>query len=108
MAMETHLAEESLWASSLAARLRLLQANFADDDPAERKDYIVQEIERALKGVVPDKRRALLDALALRFPAWQSSRPAPVAAAAPAAPETPEALLERLIEALPELSPEQR
>ena len=29
--MDSHLTEEALWASGLASRLKLLQANFADD-----------------------------------------------------------------------------
>jgi len=49
--MESQFGEESLWASALAARLRVLQANFADDDAAARRDFITQEIERALKPV---------------------------------------------------------
>jgi hypothetical protein len=103
--MESHLSEESLWAGALAARLRLLQADFADDDSATRQDCINQEIEHALKGCVPDKQKSLLGALATRFPVWQSSAPvqeAP-APALPSAPETPEALLQRVLEVLPSL-----
>lgn len=103
--MESHLSEESLWAGALAARLRLIQADFADDDSATRQDCVNQEIEHALKGCVPDKRKTLLAALALRFPAWQSSTPiretqAPVPLSAPEAPET---LLEHVLEVLPSL-----
>jgi hypothetical protein len=107
--MESHLAEDSLWANALAARLRVLQANFADDDPATRQGYLVEEIERALKGCVPEKRKALLDALTVQFPAWQDSAPtAKTDAAAPAPPLTPELLLDRLLEAVPSLTPAQR
>src|SRR5437870_5821130 len=101
--MELHLSEESLWASALAARLRVLQANFADDDSASRKGFIVQEIEGALKGCVPDKRKALLETLATRFPSWQAAAPAQVSTPRDEAPEQPEALLERLLEVLPGL-----
>ncbi len=108
--MESHLSEESLWASALAARLRILQANFADDDPGSRQDYIAQEIERALKGSVPEKRKSLLEALALHFPTCQTAAPTsnhrPVEGAS--APETPEVLLERLLELLPTISPAQK
>jgi hypothetical protein len=108
--MESHLSEESLWASSLAARLRVLQANFADDDPATRQDFITQEIERALKGSVPDKRKVLLEALGQLFPTGEAAGPVvshqPSAGAA--APATPEALLEGLLEVLPTLPPEQK
>ncbi len=110
--MESQLSEETLWAVALAARLRTLQANFADDDPATRQSFLVEEIERSLKGCVPEKRRAMLDALAVRFPSMQMSGPAPDAKAkAPAAPPpplTPEELLQRLLESVPKLSGAQR
>jgi hypothetical protein len=105
--MEPHLSEESVWAAALAARLRLLQANFADDAPATRQDFIAQEIERALKGYVPEKRKVLLAALADRFPGFQLSA-APAPPESPAAPETPESLLGRLLQVLPQLSEGQR
>jgi hypothetical protein len=103
--MDSHLSEDSLWASALAARLRVLQANFADDDAATRQDFIVQEIERALKGAVPEKRKALLETLAARFPCWQSSGPAPAAPPQPGEPETAVALLNRFLDLLPGLTP---
>ena len=109
--MESHLTEESLWATGLAARLRLIQANFADDPPATRQSYISDEIERALKDVVPSKRPLYLGALSERFPAWQtvgSTAPEPGAPPSPGLPETPEALLGRLLETVPTLSPEVR
>jgi len=107
--MESQFGEESLWASALAARLRVLQANFADDDAAARRDFITQEIERALKGCVPEKRRALLGALADRFPCWQgSSPPVPATGAAPVTSETPADLLEKLLAIVPSLPAEER
>src|SRR3989442_1556009 len=111
--MESYLSEESLWASGLASRLRLIQTNFADDSPATppapRQNYIAEEIDRALKAVVPSKRKSYLGALAERFPAWQAGPPAPVGdPKAAAAPETPEDLLARLIELAPGLAPATR
>jgi hypothetical protein len=111
MHTESHLSETALWANGLAARLKVLQANLADDDAATREGFIVDEINRALKGCVPEKRKLLLDALAEQFPSWQSSSPvAPPAAATPvpSEPETPETLLKRLIESVPGLSAGQR
>ena len=98
-----------MWATGLASRLRLVQANFADDQPATRQNFIAEEIERSLKGVVPSKRKVYLNALAEKFPAWQPSTesPAPVVIqAAPAAEQTPEVLLQKLLEAAPRLAPE--
>src|SRR5437667_11251902 len=107
--MESYLSEESLWASGLASRLRLIQTNFADDAPATRQNYIAEEIDRALKAVVPSKRKSYLGALAERFPAWQASSPAAVGdPKAAATPETPAGLLARLIELAPGLAPETR
>jgi len=106
--MQSHLSEESLWANALAARLRLIQANFADDDPATRRGFLAEEIQRALQGYVPEKRKALLRALEEHFPVWQEAA-APAARQAPAAaPESPESLLARVVQTLPRLSAEQR
>ncbi len=108
--MESHLSEESLWASALAARLRVLQASFADDPRATRPEFISQEIERALMGTVPEKRKVLLEALAERFPAWANAASGnhhPVAGEAPP-PETPEVLVEKIIQAWPGLAEEGR
>jgi hypothetical protein len=107
--MEPHLSEESQWASALAAWLRMLQANFADDDPATRHGYLVEEIERALKGCVPEKRKVLLEALTVQFPAWQDATPTgKTDAAAPAPALIPEQMLGQLLETVPNLSPAQR
>ena len=107
--MESYLSEEALWASGLASRLRLLQANFADDPPSVRLGYITEEIERALKPVSPTRRRLYLDSLAGRFPAWEGVRSTaqsdlPVGAAL----MTPEEMVAGLIELAPTLSPEAR
>jgi hypothetical protein len=108
--METHFSEEALWASGLASRLRLIQANFADDPPAVRQTYITEEIERALKPLAPTRRKAHLDSLLERFPAWEGTRAAPQAdvKTTGAAPLTVEQLVDRLVELAPNLSPEAR
>ena len=107
--MESHLSEESLWASGLASRLRLLQANFADDPSSLRQGYITEEIERALKTVSPTRRTAYLGSLAERFPAWEGLRSAARSDVnVGAAPLTPEELIARLVDLAPTLSPEAR
>ena len=96
-----------MWASGLASRLKMLQANFADDTPATRQTYITEEIERALKGVVPAKRKLYLNALAERFPAWQAGQAAPVAPPPQSAvPETPSELLARFLQVAASLPPD--
>src|SRR5689334_7148173 len=107
--MESYLSDEALWASGLAARLRLIQATFADDPSTVRQGYIVEEIERALKNVSPTKRQLYLDSLAERFPAWEGLRSAPQSdVKVGAAPLTAEELVARLVELAPTLSPEAR
>lgn len=103
--MESHLSEDALWAGALAARLRVLQANFADDDPATRREFIGQEIERALKGCVSEKKKTRLAALRALFPSGPGTAPARESQPLPAGEvaETPEALCERLLEIIPTL-----
>jgi hypothetical protein len=107
--MEGYLAEEALWASGLAARLKLIQANFADDPPQVRQGYLTEEIERALKSVSPTRRKLYLDSLAERFPAWDGLRSAAQSDfKVGAAPLQPEELVANLIQLAPSLSPETR
>jgi len=107
--MDSHLTEEALWAGGLASRLKLLQANFADDDTATRQTYVSEEIDRALKNIAPAKRKAYLHALGEQFPAWQANQGAPVAPTpAVSAPEAPSELLARFIHVASTLSPETR
>jgi hypothetical protein len=99
------MSEDVEWANGLGGQLRLIQASFADDDAATRQQYLSDEIARAIKTVPPTKRRAYLQALAERFPAWEG---APVAKDAPAVDLPPEELVARLVEAAPYLSIVQR
>ena len=70
--MDSYLTEEAMWASGLASRLKLLQANFADDAPATRQNYITEEIDRALKSVVPARRKLHLQARCIMSSGKQS------------------------------------
>jgi len=100
--MIPQLSDEISWAMRVGARLQMLQASFADDDAAARTGYIEEEVEHALRDVPGARRAAYLQALAERFPSWESR----AAASAPAASEfptqqespaeTPEALVNRL------------
>lgn len=99
--------EESLWANGLAARLRLIQANFADDAAAARQGHLLDEIERALKEINPSRRKAHLDALGERFPAWEATAPAPVVTVE-GTPETPDELLARFIDTASKLPAEEK
>ena len=60
--------EARAWAEKVATRLWMLQTSFADDPPATRHDYLVEEIERSLKEVSASRRSEYLSALMERFP----------------------------------------
>ena len=49
-------------------RFRLILADFADEDERTRKEYLCEEIERAMKTVLPDQRNEFLKKLMARFP----------------------------------------
>jgi uncharacterized tellurite resistance protein B-like protein len=100
------MTDDSRWVSGLAARLRVLQANFADEQPTLRQSYVVDEIERALKQIPSNRRKQCLSVLADQFPAWQSATE-PVTAGK-LKPPTAEALLQQFIELTKELPEEAR
>src|SRR5581483_412856 len=107
--MDSYLSEEALWANGLAARLKLIQANFADDPASVRQGYITEEIQRALKPVSPTRRKLYLDCLAHRLPAWEGIRStAESDVKSGPAPVRPEDLLASLVQLAPTLSPETR
>jgi len=54
---------------STANRLRMIQADFADENAQTRAEYLREEIERALQVILPEKRRDFLEELMTRFPA---------------------------------------
>jgi hypothetical protein len=102
--------QESDWISAVAGRLRLIQSDAAAAAPEQRREYLKEELTRALKPVPPAQRRRYLEALVARFPvAGQVLKPAPSPAPAPKpAAETPERLLARLLAVAAGLAPEQR
>jgi len=99
--MIPQLSDEISWAMRVGSRLQMLQASFADDDAVARTGYVEEEIERSLRDVPAARRAAYLEALAERFPSWESQAPASPAAASQAgaaqpAADTPEELVTRL------------
>jgi hypothetical protein len=52
-----------------ANRLRLIQVDFADQSEQTRTAYLSEEIEKALKSVLPDERNEFLERLLEKFPA---------------------------------------
>jgi hypothetical protein len=108
--MESALTERGVWASGLAARLRLVQASFADEPVETRRQFLGEELDRALQQVSPSQRATYLAALVERFPAWQAvgGTTEPVERPVTAVPETPQDLLARLLELAPSLPPESK
>ena len=51
-----------------ANRLRLIQADFADESKQTRRDYLREEIEKVLASIVPAERNEFLRRLLERFP----------------------------------------
>ncbi len=51
-----------------ANRLRLVQVDFADQSEQTRREYLSEQVEVALKGILPEERREFLERLASRFP----------------------------------------
>jgi hypothetical protein len=108
--MASHLNEEALWATALAGRLRLVQANCVEQPPETRQEFLAEEIERALKDVPPSKRKPCLEALGDQFPAWQIAAlpDAATSAKADVVEDTPERRLESLLKITSQLTPEQK
>jgi len=58
--------------AATANRLRLVQADFADQAGEVRRDYLNEELERALANIVPDQRQDFLKELMEQFPSWDA------------------------------------
>lgn len=93
-------------AAGLAARLRLLQMDCADLPAAARREYIREEIARALEGMPAEKKGAFLESLAGKFPAWDTA-PSPEGFGISAAGDIQERRRE-LLEAIQSLPPESK
>ncbi len=100
-------AKPAAWATSLATRLKYLQANLPDATPEARQVQIEQELSRALLGLPIEKRGSHLYALAHAFPEWET---AAATAITPAAAKrlSPEELISAFVQLVPQLTPAQR
>lgn len=59
-------------AERTANRIRLLQADLADEDPDVRRAHVTEEVREALSKLVPHDQEPFLEALEARFPAWEA------------------------------------
>ena len=114
-----HSDDRARQVAAAANRLRLIQIDFADEQPDVRRSYLAEAVEGALAEIVPEQREAFLKELMARFPTWDPN----VAVTAPRAPgagdgsgaavqsrtderelQDPSFLVERLINLAPEIS----
>jgi hypothetical protein len=100
-------AKPAAWATSLATRLKYLQANLPDATPEARQVQIEQELGRALQELPVEKRGSHLYALAHAFPEWELAAATAIAPAA-VARLTPDELIKSFLQLIPQLSAEQR
>ena len=50
----------------------MVQVDFADQGPEARREYLSEEIERALSAVLPEQREPFLKELMAQFPSWDA------------------------------------
>jgi hypothetical protein len=101
------LAEPGPWAASLGERWKYLQSSLANETPQDRQVFLEEELRRALQSVPAAKRGAYLDALAARYPAWETAaifvnNPAKVAR------QTPDEIITAFLHLAPSLTGPQR
>jgi len=87
--------------SDSAVRLRSLQSSSAHLPPARRREYLRQELRKAIEELPSHERIPYLEALAAQFPG-EAAAPAPAAATSP---PTPDHLLEWITKTLAVLDP---
>ena len=101
------LAEPGPWAASLGERWKYLQSSLASETPQDRQVFLEEELRRALQTVPAAKRGAYLDAVASRYPAWETAavfvnNPAKVAR------QTPDEIIASFLQLAPSLTGPQR
>jgi len=93
--------EEISWASKTAMKLRVHQADFADQAPEERQALLDDVVKQEMKNILPEKRPRFVRALAEHFPTGTITVAKPVEAAP--TDNSPEALVEALVAIAPKL-----
>ncbi len=99
--------------SKVATRLRMIQADFADDASGDRQEQMADVIERELSKLVPEQRESFLESLRSAFPSWTNRQHVPSSAGAgsgvdQALLDDPEFLIKRLVEMAPRMGEPQR
>jgi len=108
--MRSTPSEATLWTADLAARLRLLQGELADEAPDARKQAMMDEVASALTSVPLELRQTYLETVAGEFPLPEievKESAAPGETPAPRLPDDPVILVEHLLSIVPGMAPEQ-
>jgi len=58
--------------AATANRLRMVQMDFSDQGAEIRREYLSEEVERAVGSVVPEQRHQFLEELMEHFPSWDA------------------------------------
>ena len=111
--MEPYHRDAAEWAEGVARDLKLVAVSAADECPATRRSSMVEMLSDGLKGVAPSDRETYLQALAARFPVADDKESSAAGdgesvALRPVPEDTPESLLERLVQASARLEPRAR
>ena len=96
--------ETTLWTADLAARLKLLQGDLADEPPDVRKQALMDEVESALASVPLEMRQTCLETVAAEFPLPETEvqeSAIPEEIPAPGPPDDPVILVEHLLNLMP-------
>ena len=93
--------EEISWASKTAMKLRVHQADFADQAPEERRALLDDVVKQEMKNILPEKRPRFARALAEHFPTGTITVAKPVESEP--TDNSPEALVEALVKIAPQL-----
>jgi hypothetical protein len=101
------IAEPGPWAAALGERWKYLQSTLAAESPVDRQVFLEEEMRRALQAIPAAKRGAYLDALATRYPAWETAAVF-VNSPAKVARQTPDEIVAAFLNLVPKLSVEQR
>jgi len=95
-------------AAQAANKLRTVQISFADESPDRRQEYVAEELDHLLEGIVADDRAEFLKALESQFPCWDIDAPAGMAQGVPEKAETPEDLADQFLEQVQLLDDDER
>jgi hypothetical protein len=103
--LSAYTRDQETWARKLAAQLKLVQSDFAESDSEQRCVALSDAIDNHLRPIAPEQRAQYLLSLADHFPAGMSGEAyKSTPENANAIEQTPEELVNRLVQMAPVLS----